>query len=62
MFKTKIESAKTTFVSTFQERPLETTAAIVAVLGITAKIIDTATQAQNAQTWRKEVKRRSAKN
>jgi len=56
--KKKYEEVKTKFVQLLQERPLETIATVSAAALATAKIITAVTEARNAATWKREVKRR----
>lgn len=41
-----------------REKPIETLFAVATVIGIAAKTVSTVTEAQNAATWKREVKRR----
>lgn len=56
--KKKLNDVKIKFLQILEERPLETIATLSAAALAVAKVISSVNEAQNAKTWRKEVKRR----
>lgn len=56
--KTKYEETKAKAAQLMRDRPLETLAVAAATATAVAKVIDTVSRAQNAATWKREVKRR----
>jgi hypothetical protein len=56
--KKKYEDAKARAIQLFNERPLETIAALSAAALAVAKILGAVTEARNAKTWKREVERR----
>lgn len=56
--KKKFTNAKDRIVTLYSERPVEMLFATATVLGAAGKVVHSITEAQNAVTWRKEVKRR----
>jgi len=56
--KKKFNAAKARLVQLMQERPLETLAAISAAALASAKLIHSVSEARNASSWRREVRRR----
>lgn len=56
--KKKYEDLKAKAIQLFEERPLETIAAISAAALAAAKMINSVTEARNAKTWKREVQRR----
>jgi phosphoribosylanthranilate isomerase len=59
--KKKLNDVKIKFLQILEERPLETIATLSAAALAVAKVISSVNEAQNAKTWRKEVKRREQK-
>lgn len=59
--KKKFEDAKARLIQAFNDRPLETIAVFSAAALAVAKVISSVNEAQNAKTWRKEVRRREQK-
>jgi phosphoribosylanthranilate isomerase len=59
--KKKLTDVKIKFLQVLEERPLETIAALSAAALAVAKVISSVNEAQNARTWRKEVRRREQK-
>lgn len=59
--KKKFTDAKNKAIQLMKERPLETI--VVASMAVTAaaKLINSATEARNSSTWKKEVERRERK-
>lgn len=56
--KKKYEAVAEKLLTVMQERPLETIAVLSVAASAVAKIINSATQARNAKTWKQEVRRR----
>ena len=56
--KKKFEDAKARLIQLMQDRPLETIAAISTAALAAAKILSSVTEARNAKTWKREVRRR----
>ncbi len=56
--KEKLEKAKQDILKLYKEKPLEMMLATAAAIGAVTKVVHTVTEAQNAKTWRREVKRR----
>lgn len=56
--KKKATETKNRIVAMYSERPVEMLLATAAVIGAAGKVIHSINEAQNAATWRKEVKRR----
>lgn len=59
--KTKLRNAKNTIVNLYKEHPAEMLVATAAVISAAAKLANTVTESRNAETWRREVKRRESK-
>lgn len=59
--KEKLTKTKNDILKLYKEKPLEMMVATAAAVGAVTKIIHTVTEAQNAQTWRREVRRRERK-
>ena len=56
--KKKFNDVKDRFLQVLEERPLETVAVLSAAALAVAKVIGSVNEAQNAKTWRREVRRR----
>jgi len=56
--KKKFEDVKNRAIQLFEERPLETIAALALAATATAKLISSITEARNSATWKREVQRR----
>ena len=59
--KEKVQKAKEDILKLYKEKPLEMMLATAAAVGAVTKIVHTVTEAQNAKTWRREVRRRERK-
>lgn len=60
-YKKKYEDLKARAIKTFEEHPLETIAVASMAAAATAKLIKSISEARNASTWRREVRRREDK-